>query len=44
MFVIKRSGARESVAFDKITERIERLCDKLNRDFVDPSVITQKVA
>ncbi len=44
MFVVKRDGRREPVMFDKITERIERLCGGLDRDYVDPSMITQKVA
>ena len=26
LFVVKRSGAREEVAFDKILQRIKRLC------------------
>lgn len=29
-------GRKESVMFDKITSRIEKLCYGLNRDFVDP--------
>lgn len=40
MFVVKRDGRREPVMFDKITERIERLCVGLDRDYVDPSMIT----
>ncbi len=43
MYVITRSGQKEPIKFDKITERIERLCFELNRDFLDPTAITQKV-
>lgn len=43
MFVIKRDGRRESVKFDKITARIERLSYGLDRHHVDPIVITKKV-
>ncbi|HYK75742.1 MAG TPA: ribonucleoside-diphosphate reductase subunit alpha, partial [Daejeonella sp.] len=43
MFVIKRDGRRESVKFDKITARIEKLCYSLNPDLVDPIDVGQKV-
>eukprot|EP00934_Nitzschia_sp_Nitz4_P004663 Nitzschia sp. Nitz4//scaffold33_size148984//118528//121159//NITZ4_002944-RA/size148984-processed-gene-0.144-mRNA-1//1//CDS//3329548475//4653//frame0 len=43
MHVLKRDGRRESVHFDKITERIEKLCYGLERKHVDPVVISQKV-
>lgn len=43
MLVIKRDGRRESVKFDKITARIEKLCDGLNADFVKPVEIAKKV-
>jgi ribonucleoside-diphosphate reductase alpha chain len=43
MYVITRSGQREPVKFDKITERIEILCFDLNKDYVDPTMITKKV-
>ena len=43
MFVIKRNGRREPVAFDKITERIGRLTYGLAQDHVDPVEIAQKV-
>lgn len=43
MFVVKRSGRQEEVHFDKITSRIEKLSYGLNKDFVDPPAITQKV-
>lgn len=43
MLVIKRDGRRESVKFDKITARIEKLCDGLNADYVKPVEIAKKV-
>ena len=43
MLVIKRDGRRESVKFDKITARIEKLCHGLNPDFVKPVEIAKKV-
>ncbi|GAB5588463.1 ribonucleotide-diphosphate reductase subunit rnr1 [Umbelopsis nana] len=43
MFVYKRDGRRERVAFDKITARINKLCYGLDMNFVDPVAITQKV-
>ncbi|QQS30797.1 MAG: ribonucleoside-diphosphate reductase subunit alpha [Sphingobacteriales bacterium] len=42
MFVIKRSGKRESVSFDKILKRIQNLCTGLN-NLVEPVGISQKV-
>ena len=33
MLVIKRDGRRESVKFDKVTARIEKLCYGLNHGF-----------
>ncbi|KAL3266470.1 hypothetical protein HHI36_010640 [Cryptolaemus montrouzieri] len=42
-FVIKRNGKPEEVHLDKITSRIQKLCDGLNRDFVEPVNITLKV-
>ena len=36
MFVIKRDGRKESVAFDKITARIKKLSYGLNSEFCDP--------
>lgn len=44
MFVVKRLGQHEPVMYDKITLRIEKLCTGLDRRYVDPTVITQKVA
>ena len=43
MFVVKRDGRRESVKFDKITARIEKLCDGLNMNFVSPIDIARAV-
>lgn len=43
MLVIKRDGRYESVKFDKITARIERLCYGLNRDYINPIDIAKKV-
>ncbi|KAJ3350492.1 Ribonucleoside-diphosphate reductase large subunit [Entophlyctis luteolus] len=43
MFVLKRDGRRERVAFDKITARINKLCYSLDPNFVDPVLIAQKV-
>lgn len=36
MFVVKRDGRTEQVAFDKITARIKKLSYGLNTDFCDP--------
>ena len=43
MLVVKRDGRLESVKFDKITARIEKLCYGLNMDFVNPVDIAKKV-
>ncbi|KAJ3097343.1 Ribonucleoside-diphosphate reductase large subunit [Phlyctochytrium planicorne] len=43
MYVVKRDGRREKVAFDKITARIAKLCYGLDANFVDAVQITQKV-
>ncbi|QCR23705.1 ribonucleoside-diphosphate reductase subunit alpha [Pontibacter sp. SGAir0037] len=43
MLVVKRDGRRESVKFDKITARIEKLCYGLNMDFVSPIEVAKKV-
>ena len=43
MQVIKRSGKREAVSFDKITARVKKLCYGLNSDFVDSIEIAKKV-
>jgi len=43
MFVIKRNSKRESVKFDKITARIEKLCYGLDRRFVNSAEVAKKV-
>ena len=44
MYVVKRSGNQEPVSFDKITNRIRKLCDGLNSEYIDPAIVTAKVA
>ena len=43
MYVLKRDGRRESVKFDKITARIEKLCYGLDMKYVEPLEIAKKV-
>src|SRR5258708_14771933 len=43
MFVFKRNGKQESVKFDKITARIEKLCYGLDRRFVNSIDVAKKV-
>ena len=43
MQVIKRNGKKESVKFDKITARIEKLCYGLNGRFVNAVDVAKKV-
>ncbi len=43
MIVNKRNGKRESVKFDKITARIEKLCYGLDRRFVNSIDVAKKV-
>ena len=43
MYVVKRSGEKEEVRFDKITERIKKLCYGLDPKFIDPIEIAKKV-
>ena len=43
MLVIKRDGRRESVKFDKVTARIERLCYGLDLNYVNPINVARKV-
>ncbi len=43
MYVHKRDGRKESVKFDKITARIEKLCYGLDQNFVDPVAVAMKV-
>ncbi|MBF4508328.1 ribonucleoside-diphosphate reductase subunit alpha [Flavobacterium sp. JLP] len=42
MYVIKRDGHKEPVMFDKITERIKKLCYGLN-ELVDPVKVAMRV-
>jgi ribonucleoside-diphosphate reductase subunit M1 len=37
-FLIYLDGRLEEVMMDKITMRIEQLCDGLNMDFIDPVI------
>lgn len=41
-YVIKRSGKKENISFDKITRRLESLCWGLNTDYVDSTHIAKK--
>lgn len=43
MYVIKRSGKREDVKFDKITARIKKLCYGLDPKYVEPVEVAKKV-
>lgn len=43
MFVIKRSGQKEEVKFDKVTARIERLSAGLDLNWVDPIFVARRV-
>ncbi len=43
MYVLKRDGRRETILFDKITSRIEKLCYGLNREYVQPVEVAKKV-
>ncbi len=43
MYVVKRSGKKEVVKFDKITSRIRKLCYSLDSDYVDPTEVAKKV-
>ena len=43
MYVVKRDGQKQEVKFDSITIRVNRLCDGLDPNYVDPVPITQKV-
>ncbi len=42
MYVLKRDGRKESVKFDKITGRIQKLCYGLS-ELVDPTTVAMKV-
>jgi ribonucleoside-diphosphate reductase alpha chain len=43
MYVIKRDGRRESVKFDKITARIEKLCYGLDTNYIQTIEVAKKV-
>ena len=43
MQVVKRDGRKEPVSFDKVLERVERLCEGLDRKFIDPAEISKRV-
>lgn len=43
MYVIKRSGKREPVSFDKITARVKKLCYGLSPKYVSPLLVAQRV-
>ena len=43
MYVLKRDGKKETVKFDKITARIQKLCYGLEPSHVNPVHVTQRV-
>src|ERR1041385_1155089 len=43
MFVVKRDGRKETVKFDKITARIQKLCYGLEPIHVNPVAVAMKV-
>jgi ribonucleoside-diphosphate reductase alpha chain len=43
MFVLKRDGNKESVKFDKITARVQKLCYGLDPQHVNPVSVAMKV-
>ena len=43
MFVTKRNGCKESVQFDKITERISKIIKPHELQFINPIIVGQKV-
>jgi len=43
LHVVKRDGRKEPVSFDKVLERIKKICDGLERNFVDPSEVSKRV-
>lgn len=43
MKVKKRDGSLEEMRYDKITKRIQYFCDDLDKDYIDPTLITLKV-
>ncbi|KAH8072502.1 hypothetical protein JL721_3781 [Aureococcus anophagefferens] len=42
MQVVKRNGKKETVRYDKITSRIQKLCYGLDAKYIKPNQITQK--
>lgn len=42
MEVIKRDGRCETVCFDKITNRISKLCKSFDKKYIDPARVAQK--
>ena len=43
MFVVKRNGTQEKVRFDKITDRLDKLIKRDEKNRLDSSMIAQKV-
>ncbi|KAI0977826.1 hypothetical protein GJ496_002697 [Pomphorhynchus laevis] len=43
LYVVKRNGTHQRVAFDKITSRISKQCYNLSMEYIDPALITVKV-
>ena len=43
MFVVKRDGSSEKIQFDKITDRLNKLIRKDEKDILDSVLIAQKV-
>ena len=43
MYVVKRNGKKQKVHDDKITARIRKLCYGLDREFIDPVRVAEKV-
>ncbi|HLP34402.1 MAG TPA: ribonucleoside-diphosphate reductase subunit alpha [Amoebophilaceae bacterium] len=43
MLVLKRDGRLETVKFDKITQRIEKLCYGLNMEYIDVITLVKKI-
>jgi len=43
MTVVKRDGLKETVHFDKITSRIDKLCYGLEQEYIDTTSISMKV-
>ena len=41
--VVKRNGEKEDVRFDAIQEKLARLSEGLNQDWVDPGLVTKLV-